>query len=394
MNKNLRLIAVSIAFLCIACHLNAQVVVRKTAKSKNPVITYRGLSGSPELSQTVGADLARCGWFDTDSKSKADFIIKGRAEGGSLALDVYNADGSGYTSVSTRLADDKRWTAHRAVDALLKRMFKVSALCATRIVFCAESGGAKQVYLADYDGHNVRRMTAGRRMCVEPDWFPDGASILYTMYGQNYTDIIQHYINSGKKRRIAQFKGLNAGGAVAPGGKVMAMILSRDSQVELYIKSVDGRAYQRLTNSRSVEASPCWSPRGDKISFVSDASGKPRMYLMPYSGGTPTSLNTYGTEAHSPDWSSDNQIVYSAKMGRNYTIAVLDLRDKEKSRIIVRAAGDWENPSWAPDNRHVVCSRTYAGNSSLYIIDTWTGKARRMLSGSSNTTMPSWSGPQ
>jgi TolB protein len=120
-------------------------------------------------------------------------------------------------------------------------------------------------------------------------------------------------------------------------------------------------------------------------------SGRPGLYIISAGGGTPVRLSTQGTEAVSPSWSSDNKIAYSAKMG-NYAIAVLDLNGKEAGRTVINAAGDWESPSWAPDARHVVCARTSGGSSSLFVVDTWTAKARQLLGGKMNIVLPSWSG--
>ena len=97
-----------------------------------------------------------------------------------------------------------------------------------------------------------------------------------------------------------------------------------------------------------------------------------------------------GSEAVSPDWSNEGIIVYSAKMGNHYAIAVLDPAGREEPRVVIAAAGDWESPSWAPDNRHVVASRKLDGRSSLFVIDTWTGTARRILAGQVPFSMPSW----
>ena len=123
---------------------------------------------------------------------------------------------------------------------------------------------------------------------------------------------------------------------------------------------------------------------------MSDKSRSPQLYVIPVLGGGTTKLLTLGSESVSPDWSSDNKIIYSTKMGGDYAIALLDIRKRKKSRVIISAAGDWESPSWAPDNRHVVVSRKNDGRSDIYVIDTWTGKAKRILAGKVPFSNPSW----
>ena len=53
--------------------------------------------------------------------------------------------------------------------------------------------------------------------------------------------------------------------------------------------------------------------------------------------------------------------------------------------------GTWESPAWAADNRHVVCKRSDGAKSALYVVDTWTGRARLLLSTPYNLSMPVWS---
>ena len=101
-----------------------------------------------------------------------------------------------------------------------------------------------------------------------------------------------------------------------------------------------------------------------------------------------------GSESVSPSWSKDGKIVYSAKLG-NYAVSVIDPDNKPVSRgskqkfgKIIEQNGDWESPSWAPDNRHVVCSYQY----KIYIVDTWGwNKPRRILSSKTRLSLPDWS---
>jgi TolB protein len=211
------------------------------------------------------------------------------------------------------------------------------------------------------------------------------------MYGNSYTDIVETEVANFRTRRLAQFPGLNVGAAAAPNGKVLALILSRDNQVELYVKNIGNAGMKRLTTGKAVESSPCWSPDGGRICFVSDMGGRPNLYLIGATGGGMTRVPTQGSESASPSWSADNQIAYSAKMGGSYVIAVLDLKGKDPHRIVTTGGGDWSNPSWAPDNRHLVCTRSGGRRSELFVLDTWTGKTRQLLGSKYNCFTPNWS---
>jgi Tol biopolymer transport system component len=59
-------------------------------------------------------------------------------------------------------------------------------------------------------------------------------------------------------------------------------------------------------------------------------------------------------------------------------------------KIITNAAGSWESPSWAPDGRHLVCSRRTQSRRELYMVDTWHGRLT-LISQSGDFSLPSWS---
>lgn len=392
--KNLTKILIGGALCCSAFLSYGQVRVRKSASdfTRNPTLTFQGVKNSLALSAAVNSMLKACGWIDVRAGGATDYVLGGIYSAGSLSLEL-KQNGVAVTRLAVGAGgSDTREVAKVAVDAILKKLFNIKGICRTRIAFCVDtSAKSKNIYTCDIDGSNLKRVTRSQNMCVEPDWMPNAKSLLYTRYNRASTDIIQTVPSKQLSRVIAAYKGMNLGASASPNGKYVALVLSRDGTVDLYIKSLSSRARRRLTRNRAPEASPCWSPYGASICYASGSSGRPQLYIIPISGAAPRHLATFGSEAVNPAWSSDDQIVYSAKLGRNYTIATLDLKGEKPAKVVVRAAGDWESPSWAPDNRHIVCYRTYNGRSAIYLVDTWTGKVKQLIRLKLNASMPSWS---
>jgi len=353
---------------------------------------FKGISGNKAISAEFAKNLKNCGWFDISVDLKANYVASGSVAGSELKVNLHRGNGSAVVSFRLPVnSKDPGLATRKAVDYLLKKLFDVKELCTSKIAFCGEvKPGYKEIYICNYDGSGVKKITSNNTLSVEPDWEPGQKRMVYTMYSKMFTDIIEYDLSLRRSRRLVQFPGLNAGAAVSPDGKYFAAILSKDGTVDLYVKSINTKFMKRLTKSHSSESSPCWSPSGAKLCYVSDQTRSPRLYVVPVGGGQSTKLPTLGTEAVSPDWSKDNKIVYSAKMGRNYAICLFDVKGKEPARTVISAAGDWESPSWAPDNRHVVASRKVGRRSDIYVIDTWTGKARRILAGKFPFSAPSW----
>jgi len=386
-----------IAVLCISFSAlsYAQVSVIKKAGGfrGNPSLSFTGLSGDVGASAAISSDLKSCGWFDLMTGT-ADYSVSGTASGGKLSISVKDRSGRSFSFAMKYNPSSPRQSAHIAVDTILKTVFsdyKVKGICSSKVAFCVETRrGIKEVYIADFDGKNVTPVTRSNSLSVEPDWVSGKMNLVYTKYGRSSTSIVETDPASRRSRILAQYPGLNSGGAMSPNGRSLALTLSLGGQVDLYVKTFGRNGQMKLTSGSSVEASPCWSPDGRQVCFVSDMAGRPKLFMVKAGGGGLRPVPSTGSEAVSPDWNSANKIVYSAKTGSTYKIAVTDLSTGQ-STVVANGGGDWESPSWAPDNRHIICSRTVNGKASLYIIDSWSGKSREFARAAGDLTLPSWS---
>ena len=66
-----------------------------------------------------------------------------------------------------------------------------------RMTGTVENRGVKEIYIADYDGENQRRVTIERTLNITPTWSPDGRSIAYTSYRRGAPNIFISNIYQG-----------------------------------------------------------------------------------------------------------------------------------------------------------------------------------------------------
>lgn len=343
--------------------------------------------------QHVSRNLNNCGWFEmVRSGAKSDYILSMSSSGDTVTLTLKNGAGVRIADFYGRSSDPERRAAE-AVDAVLKNLFNIPGICRSAIVFSVEVGkNRREIYMCDFNGRNIKAITNNNTLSIEPAWTPDGKSIIYCFYGNSYTTLVQYRFDIGKSRRLTSYRGMNAGGAMSPDGRHLALVLSRDGQVDLYVRPTEGGNLKRLTRNKFVEASPAWTPDGRYICYVSDENGRPQLYMISPDGSGKTRLSGLrGSERVTPDFSSNGLLAYSAKIGGTHALTVAEGSGRSwqdsDSIFIGGKAIACEGPSWAPDNRHVVI----ADRGRLYIVDTWHGKRRQLLSGSSRTFQPDWS---
>ncbi len=388
------------AILCLvgAVSLQAQVVIEKAPGEANPSLVLARFEGSEAVRNRLLNTLTMCDWFAVKASAKdPDYTVAARhTPGGQEVLDlqVVSRKRGTFTLRATAAAGRTDELTYRAVDGLLRKAFGVPGLCNSRIAFAvAGSGNLKEVYTCRFDGTDARRITFNGSISTEPSWGNGNRLLVYTLYQNNATSVVLADMTNNRQKRLSRFPGLNAGAALSADGQRAALTLSKDRRVDLFTVSAQtGQVSRQVTSDLAAESSPCWSPRGDQLCYVSDRGGKPQLYLVSAGGGNSSRLLREPDETVSPDWSAvSNRICFAVRLGGEYAIGVVDMADGARKRtIITNAAGSWESPSWAPDGRHVVCSRRTGSGRELYMVDTWHGTFRPVTRGG-NRSLPSWS---
>lgn len=374
------------------------IVVTANAKNANPTLVFTSGLSDQTLSAKILSDLNSCGWFDVRKSGNATYHVSAKGSLQDFTVSVSNSAGVAlhppFHFVGSKDVDT---AAHKAVDMILNKLFGIPGICRSKIVFSAYTTPKnRDIYVCDFDGANIKRITTLNTLCVHPVWAPDGKSVIYSFYEGSSVNLVQHNFELGK-RRLTKGGGVNGIGSLSPDGKTLATILARNNQVDLYVRPTesDDSKFVRLTNGKSLESSPCWSPDGKKLCFVSDgANGRPVLFVTDLAGGKAAQIaGLVGSERVSPSWSSDNKIAYCAKVGSEYELLVANLSadcksaKMEKIGVPGKDTFQGEDPSWAPDNRHVVLTM----KDGLYMIDTKLGAKYKLVSGERKLGQAEWS---
>ena len=393
-----RLASALLTILCLASlatGLRAQTTgsVTKTVQG-NPTMGITSFSGDASARGILETMLVRCDWFQVVKDSSADraqarldvtasgnaYLVQARISGAQERIVRVNASGS-----------DWHDAAAKAVDSLLAELFGVPALCTRPIAYVmTDAGGKKEVFTIRIDGSGQKRLTHNNALSTEPAWGHSGA-LVYTLNQNNALKIVLVDLKNNRQRTISSSRGLNASAALSRDGRYVALPLSLGKQVDLYLLDLKEGRRTRLTQDRDVESSPAFSPDGAQICFVSDRTGRPQLYLISTSGGDARRLTKGASECVSPDWSpKSNKLCYSTRVNGQYVVAVMDPSNPQGGHeIVTDAAGNWEAPSWAPDGRHIVCTRSTGGKQDLYMVDTLFHTFQPLTKGA-RLSLPAW----
>ncbi|HEY0778962.1 MAG TPA: hypothetical protein VGD56_13410 [Gemmatirosa sp.] len=294
---------------------------------------------------------------------------------------------------SNTLGPEWRLAVHAASDDAERWATGVHGIAATRILFVR--GG--RVWSVDSDGESVRPLTPPG--ALSPAWFPSGRGIVHATLDADGTQriVARAYdgATAGPPRTLASGGVLNLTPAVAPDGQAVAYAHGDEDGTDLYVVGVDGGSPRRITVGRGTDnVSPAFAPDGRRVVFTSGRSGHPEVYIADADGTNAELLTDFDYSSRNyrsnPSWSPDGRLVaFQSLVEGRFQLCTIEVRGR--SARCLTTAERTEDPSWAPDSRHLVATATQ-GTSRLVVIDVETGHARTLVSGRA-PRMPAWSPP-
>jgi len=333
--------------------------------------------------------------------------VEGAGQGYVLILELHDVIyGRSVERGRFRLPDpadpDFRMSVHRASDQAVLWATGDVGMAASRIVFTMTDGdNNKDLYIIDSDAENLTRLTNYRDITLSPAWSPDGQTMAFTSFKSGLPRIYELDIHTGEERMLPEVRG---GGdyitpSYHPDGKTLAFAVTGSARSGVFTYNVERDCCLAfLSGGRWYDLSPTYAPDGKWMAFQTDRFGSPvpQIMVMPAQGGDAETLSPYeyGGRGYytSPDWSPVGDLVafHGAIRRGTYHILVADMKNDGRRLRQLTWEGNNEDPSWAPDGRHLVFVGERRWGFGLFVVDVATGRLRALLAGR-RVGVPDWS---
>ena len=160
---------------------------------------------------------------------------------------------------------------------------------------------------------------------------------------------------------------------------------------ELYLVGMDGQEMRRVTDNRSFNLFPRWSPDGQWLAYTSYRTGVPAVYLRNISTGAEKEVVRFGGTKAPGGFSPDGVWLYAgvSEDGNSdiYRVRVVG----GAAEKVVEGWGLEVSPSPSPDGRRIAFVSDRGGSPQVYVKTIGVAGEMRISNETGYATSPSWS---
>jgi TolB protein len=290
------------------------------------------------------------------------------------------------------LSKDRR-VIHRLADGMHQAFFGQDGGATSRILFTLRTKDPNRpgnflssVWEADYDGANARQVTKSSGYCVTPVFIPpksgnSSGSFLYVGYKSGQPKIFVGTFDGREGDRLVSLGGNQLMPAISRQRDKIAFISDVTANPDLFLVPFDpqmgvtDKPRKIFAAPMATQGTPTFSPDGNKIAFVSNKEGAPRIWVMeipapgtPLKAINPKLLSKLQRECTAPSWSPDGKkIAYCSSTAGVRQIWIYDFITGQDVQI-TRGEKNKENPSWSSNSLCLIYNTSDAKDSDLYIV--------------------------
>ncbi|KTD75032.1 Tol-Pal system beta propeller repeat protein TolB [Legionella waltersii] len=370
-----------------------------------------------EISQIIENDLNLSGQFKIISgpqsvNAQSSIGVLRQLGADSVVTGNVTRAGSGY-QVSFSLADavnkgnilltksfnigsgQVRPLAHHISDEIYQKLTGERGIFSTRIAYISvQRGGQRNRYsleVADADGHNPQSLLVSSEPIMSPSWSPDGKSISYVSFERKRAQIFTVSVETGQRKLITSFPGINGAPAWSPDGRKLSVVLSKSGTPKIYEVDLGSGSMKQITFGDSIDTEPRYSPDGQSLLFTSGRGGSPQIYKLSLSSGQVSRLTFDGNYNARASYTPDMKSIVMLHRGddKRFNIGIQGASGGPIATLTF--SGMDESPTVSPNSRLVLYATHQQDKGVLGIVSV-DGRIRlRLPAREGDVQEPAWS---
>lgn len=241
--------------------------------------------------------------------------------------------------------------------------------------------GKKIIFASSHlDPHVDATEEAERKKIAEEAADPSKRRRRYEWVFDEHMDIFEADPDGSNLKRLTDAPGYDAEGSYSPDGKQIVFCSTRGGDPDLYIMNADGSGVRQLVKSPGYDGGPFFSPDGKRVIFRSDRKEKDllQIYVINSDGTGERALTDNAGVNWCPYWHPDGRhIIYAfadysdPSVRPNFDLYLMDVDSGKTDRITYSPAAD-VLPVFSPDGKKLMWTsarRDGTKDSQIFIAD-------------------------
>ncbi|MBA2405946.1 MAG: PD40 domain-containing protein, partial [Bdellovibrionales bacterium] len=266
-----------------------------------------------------------------------------------------------------------RQKSHQIADAIYRSVTGKASIFNSKIVFISDRGThgkdtIKELYIMDFDGNRVEKLTDFRSVVLSPSVAPDNSKIMFSVIAthkevsrskvRNIKNIDLKMLDLKTKTftTISDKPGINSGAIFSSSGQSIYTTLSFKGNADIYEMKLGSGTTRNVTSHYADDVDPSITRDGSLMAFLSNRPGRAHIYTMdpaaPDKGVKRISF--VGQFNAAPRFSPDGKdIVFSSWVDAGFDL----YRISSDGNNLVRLTKDFgsnEEAAYSPDGEFIV----------------------------------------
>jgi TolB protein len=171
----------------------------------------------------------------------------------------------------------------------------------------------------------------------------------------------------------------------------IAYVQQKGDNKEISVCDYDGFNPYPVTNDRSINMTPVWSPDGKKMAYASYKRGNPDLWWVDLSTNQSQPLLSHPGMSSTPAWSPDGEYVAVTLTKDGNSDIYLATPDGNIVRRLTHGRAIDTSPAWSPNGKEIAFTSGRSGYPQVYVMDSEGSNVRRLTYTGDIAGSPSWS---